>query len=38
MVINLISKVFGTKHERDIKRMWPLVEAINEQFARLGGL
>jgi len=35
MVINLISRVFGTKHERDIKRMWPLVAQINEHYARL---
>jgi len=35
MVLNLISRVFGTKHERDIKRMWPLVEEINEQYGRL---
>ena len=35
MVLNLISRVFGTKHERDIKRMWPLVEEINEQFGRM---
>ncbi|HZI89798.1 MAG TPA: DEAD/DEAH box helicase, partial [Candidatus Polarisedimenticolia bacterium] len=35
MVINLISRLFGTKHERDIKRMWPLVGEINEHFARL---
>ncbi|HXL15153.1 MAG TPA: DEAD/DEAH box helicase, partial [Methylomirabilota bacterium] len=35
MVLNLISRVFGTKHERDIKRMWPLVEEINEHYGRL---
>ena len=32
MVVNLISRVFGTKHERDIKRMWPLVEETNRFF------
>ncbi|HEY3156371.1 MAG TPA: preprotein translocase subunit SecA, partial [Candidatus Eisenbacteria bacterium] len=35
MVLSLISRVFGTKHERDIKRMWPLVEEINEQSGRM---
>src|SRR6266571_1908976 len=38
MVLSLISRVFGTKHERDIKRMWPLVEEINEQYGRLRDL
>src|SRR5512139_3875759 len=32
MVVNLISRVIGTKHERDIRRMWPLVEEINRHF------
>src|SRR2546425_854358 len=35
MVLNLISRVFGTKHERDIRRMWPLVEEINGHFGPL---
>jgi len=35
MVLNLISRVFGTKHERDIKRVWPLVEEINGHYAGL---
>ena len=26
---------FGTKQKRDLKRMWPLVEDINEHFASL---
>jgi len=28
----LIQKIFGTKHERDIKRMYPLVDKVNEFF------
>ena len=32
MVVNLISRIIGTKHERDIKRMWPLVEETNRFF------
>ncbi|MXY98262.1 MAG: preprotein translocase subunit SecA, partial [Gemmatimonadetes bacterium] len=27
---NLIASAFGTKHDRDVKRMEPLVEAVNE--------
>ncbi len=38
MVLNLISRLFGTKHERDIKRVWPLVGDINEHFGPLAGL
>jgi preprotein translocase subunit SecA len=30
MAINIITKIFGTKHERDIKKLQPLVEEINE--------
>ena len=32
---NFITKIFGTKYERDVKKMLPLVEEINEHFARL---
>jgi preprotein translocase subunit SecA len=37
-VLNLITRVLGTKHERDIKRMWPLVTQINAEFERLRDL
>lgn len=30
---NLLTKLFGTKHDRDAKKMQPLVEEINERFA-----
>src|SRR5712691_8065846 len=29
MLAAIFRSVFGTKHERDVKRMWPVVEAIN---------
>ena len=29
MIESLLTKVFGTQHERDVKKMRPLVEAIN---------
>ena len=29
MIDNLFTKVFGTKHAREVKRMAPLVEEIN---------
>ena len=30
MLNQVLSKVFGTKHDRDVKRMQPMVDAINE--------
>ena len=38
MIDNLFAKVFGTKHEREIKRMMPLVEEINSFEPTLRGL
>jgi preprotein translocase subunit SecA len=34
-MLNLLTRILGSKHERDIKRMWPLVEAVNEEYERL---
>jgi preprotein translocase subunit SecA len=31
-MFEIIEKIFGTKHERDIKRIAPLVDEINPQF------
>lgn len=30
MIGSILSKVFGTKNERELKRLWPLVEKVNE--------
>jgi preprotein translocase subunit SecA len=35
---NILTKIFGTKHERDIKKIRPLVDEINEHFAELAPL
>ncbi len=35
---NFITKLFGSKHERDAKKMTPLVEEINDHFAKLENL
>ena len=29
MIGTILSKVFGTKNEREIKRVWPMVERVN---------
>jgi preprotein translocase subunit SecA len=33
-----IGKLFGTKHERDVKQYMPVVEQVNREYARLNGL
>ncbi len=38
MIGTLLSKVFGTKNERELKRLWPLVEKINSVEAQVAGL
>jgi preprotein translocase subunit SecA len=35
---NLLEKVFGTKHDRDVKKMKPLVAEINEHFEKLNSV
>ncbi|MDH3890596.1 MAG: preprotein translocase subunit SecA [candidate division Zixibacteria bacterium] len=35
---SLITKIFGTKHDRDAKKMEPMVLEINEHFAKLSDL
>ncbi|MCX5799780.1 MAG: preprotein translocase subunit SecA [Candidatus Eisenbacteria bacterium] len=38
MFESILSKIFGTKHDRDIKLMAPLVEDINRVWQSLSGL
>ena len=38
MFESVLSKIFGTKHERDIRQMTPLVEDINRIWETLSGL
>jgi len=30
MLASIITKIFGSKHERDLKKLWPVVDDINE--------
>lgn len=34
-MLNFIAKIFGNKHERDLKVLWPVVKQINEEFEKL---
>lgn len=37
-MFGILKKVFGTKHDRDVKAMLPIVEQINAVYATLSGL
>ena len=32
MLNTIITKIFGTKNEREIKKLWPIVDEINQHF------
>jgi len=38
MLGNLIKKVFGSKNERELKRLWPIVDKINAMEAKIATL
>lgn len=38
MIGTLAKKVFGSRNEREIKRLWPLVDEINKWEGKLSGL
>ena len=38
MLKPLLTKIFGTRHERELKRVRPIVDAINEHYERLQGV
>ena len=35
MLQGLINRVFGTRHDRELKRVQPILDAINEHYERL---
>jgi preprotein translocase subunit SecA len=35
MLKKVVNALFGTSHERELKRLWPLVDRINEEWERL---
>ena len=38
MIGTLLSKFFGTKNERELKRLWPIVEQVGSLESRISGL
>ena len=35
MLKSIVNRVFGTRHDRERRRVQPIVDAINEQYERL---
>ncbi|MFQ5499998.1 MAG: preprotein translocase subunit SecA [Candidatus Zixiibacteriota bacterium] len=38
MFTQIITKIFGTKHDRDVKKLAPVLDEINQQFEQLQSL
>ena len=38
LLINFIGKIFGNKYDKDIKKINPLVEEINNEFLQLNSI
>jgi len=38
MITDLVTKIFGSKHDRDVKKIWPMVEEINQFSEQLKSL
>ena len=37
-MLKIIKKIFGDKHEKDIKYLWPIVDEINEEYEKIKDL
>ncbi len=37
-MINIVKKIFGDKHAKDYKILWPIVEEINEEYEKIKDL
>ncbi|HLL81660.1 MAG TPA: hypothetical protein VK420_03375, partial [Longimicrobium sp.] len=38
MLKTIVQALFGTRHQRELKRLAPIIAQINEEFERLQGL
>ncbi|MFO7446485.1 MAG: preprotein translocase subunit SecA [Ignavibacteriaceae bacterium] len=34
-MLNIIKKIFGDKHSKDVKELWPIVAEINEEYEKI---
>ena len=37
-LLNIISKLFGNKYDKDVKEITPIIEKINSEFSKLSTL
>ena len=37
-MINIVKKIFGDRHSKDFKILWPIVEEINEEYEKIKSL
>ncbi len=37
-MLKLIKKIFGDKHEKDLKVLWPIVKEINDHYEQIKNL
>jgi hypothetical protein len=38
VMLKLVTKIFGSRQDRDLKQYWPQVKRIQEEFEKLSGL
>ncbi len=34
-MLNMLKKIFGDKHEKNLKLLWPVVDEINQEYEKL---
>ena len=34
-MLNVLKKIFGDKHEKNLKLLWPVVDEINQEYEKL---
>jgi preprotein translocase subunit SecA len=34
-MLNIVKKIFGDKHEKNLKLLWPVVEEVNQEYEKL---
>ena len=37
-LVNIITKLFGNKYEKDVKNIMPIVEKINQEYTELNSI
>ena len=37
-MLNIVKKIFGDKHEKNLKELWPVVDVINGEYEKVKSL